>query len=55
MNFSDLKIEGKRELKVMSRVAPYTISDSDYSNWTLEEINTCVNYVNPCWYIEVFP
>ena len=53
MDFSDLLISG-RPLKVMCRIKPYTVPDSDLSDWTVNEL---LDYWkgSSLWYIEVFP
>ena len=53
MNFSDLMIENQRPLKVMCRLQPSTIPDSDLSNWSIDELLTCWKG-SQLWYIEVF-
>ena len=54
MDFSDLLISG-RPLKVMCRRPPYTVSDSDVSNWTCIEFYEYFTSDLDSWYIEVFP
>lgn len=54
-NFSDLKIPGKRELKIVLRRLPEPNYNIDISNWETFCFPENTEFIDKRWYIDVIP